>query len=173
MTEITPMFAKKDLWSGANQPMTTALFVETAIHGKDNILFTFENEPHSGYLSFPKLYRKFYKEDPTEYLFAMTVFGSWEHWTRLLNSSVRPRIEQVRKEAEAYLDSQMVGNILKEANSGSRNSFTASKYILERGYRPKDERPTKLHVKKNVEKAIEDSSFLSKEYERLSAKEVQ
>ena len=67
--------------------LTRALFYETAVRDeKKYVLFTLKEENHEGYQSFPNIYFAMTENDPTEYEFAMTVLGSWEHWCVVADS---------------------------------------------------------------------------------------
>jgi len=148
-----------------------ALFFETA-PSKDTVVYTLKNTDHNGY---PSLYRLYMEaDDPTEYTFAMEHLDSWEHWEALCNSSFfKPYIEKWRRELEVRQKARALAQIKAESLSGSRNSFAASKYLLERGWEPKDKdsskrgRPSKEEIKAKADEIFKDLSRVSGDFDRL------
>lgn len=70
--------------------------------------------------------------DPTEYTFATTYLGGWQHWKAICNSPVlRHYIEQWREELEVKLRAQALCSIYEQATA-DKPSYQASKYIADR-----------------------------------------
>lgn len=86
--------------------------------------------------------------DPTEYKFAIEVFGTWKHWQRWQsNAFVRQEAQTLRDELEVLLKSRAVASILKH----SERKPDAAKYIAEYGWeKRKAGRPTKKEVERET-----------------------
>lgn len=122
---------------------TKGLFYELSYQNTSNVLFTLKDEDivveDNIYTSLPKLYRSMVPNDPTEYTFAITVFGYWDIWDTIRNApQLRPHVERWRKEAEIKVKSEALKIIAEEAKGGGRSSFTAAKLLLDRGWLEKD-----------------------------------
>ena len=77
--------------------------------------------------------------DPTEYEFALTVFGSWDVWSRIRKSpELVKEYKKWRAEADIKIKSQAIKSIAEEMVSNGRSSFSAAKLLLDRGWLEKD-----------------------------------
>ena len=126
------MFPTFKMKSSANVWLTNALFIETALHGTDNVIFTLKdkNSPE-GYQSFPNIYFALTDKDPTEFTFATTVLGSWEHWEAMCRSiKLKPYIAKLRAELNIRQKSKAVQYMLNEVETDGKNSFQAAKLLL-------------------------------------------
>lgn len=100
-------------------------------------------------------YREWCRIDPTEYTFAMEVFGSWDFWETLSSQKdMKPELEKWRKEIALFHKSRAVKNIAVEAIEG-KSSFQANKWLYDNGYvseKPRKEvkNETKPKVRKEV-----------------------
>lgn len=111
--------------------LTRALFLETSVSNPHNILFTLKEENHEGYQSFPNIYFALTENDPTEYEFAMTVFGSWEHWNVVADSSMlKPVMVKLREEKNVRQKAKAVKFMLDEVSTKGKSSFAAAKLLL-------------------------------------------
>lgn len=171
---------------------TKSLFYELSYENQDNVIFTFKNhdltpedrneatqihgpyvKEHSGrtYVSFSNLYRSLVPQDPTEYTFAMAVFGDWQVWEVIREApQVKPYITKLRREAEVKIKSEAIKAIAEEAKAGGRSSFTAAKLLLERGWiekEPASKAKQKLMEKEEQEMDKEAMKLLNEEAERL------
>lgn len=172
---------------------TKSLFYELSYENQDNVIFTLKNhdmtpedrneatqlhgnrvKDHDGgrtYVSFPNLYRSLVPQDPTEYTFAMTVFGDWQVWETIREApQIKPYITRLRREAEIKIKSEAIKAIAEEAKSGGRSSFTAAKLLLERGWiekEPASKSKQKLMEKEEQEMDREAMKLLTEEAERL------
>lgn len=134
------------LRSDKNAPYVSGLFYELARQsqftkvlkeGKGNFpTFTLDTEfdilyhannsnPEHYYWSLRRLYLE--SEDPNEYDFAKSVFGSWDHWLKIQeNKEILQRINKWREELQYKLTSIGCRSLLSKANDGDVN---ASKFI--------------------------------------------
>lgn len=179
--------------SAVNKPMVAGLFFEKAHESraltKKEVypIFTIDTDYdliHTFY-SYPKYLETGVKEpfehrmysmkrlylahrDPQEYVFAESVLGSWDHWTKIATSKwARPYIEKWRLELEIKLRSESVQQLYKKAMSGDVNagkfiSSTSWKHI----YRPAG-KPSKTQVQAEAQKEAMFKKELSDDYERI------
>lgn len=91
--------------------------------------------PYKGlYLwSLPKLYNKF--GDPTEFQFAMEVFGDFGLWQKLCSmKTVLPFIEEMRENLKYMMKSKIVAKMMDVVEEGGPRSFQAAKWLSEQGW---------------------------------------
>lgn len=76
-------------------------------------------------------------EDPTEYEFATTHLGGWNHWQRILNKTklLHPYIEDWREELEVKLRSKGVKAMI--GHSMSDKGQQAAKWLSDKGWSEK------------------------------------
>lgn len=115
--------------------VTQSLFIEYTNNPKYSV-FTLRRDGKEGYLNFSELFLSMTKSDPTEYTFALDVFGSYDHWLAICaNKTILPYIERLRKEREVLVKSEALRKIISEANDPkSKNHYAAAKYVLEKGW---------------------------------------
>jgi len=102
--------------------------------------------------------------DPTEYNFAIAVFGSWPHWKRLCKYWLKHYIKDWREELELKLRADAIRNAIKSSANGNYN---ASKWLTERGWEEKRGRPSKDEVARRVEQDKRLISDVQEDMERL------
>lgn len=154
---------------------TKSLFYELSYEDTQHVLFTLKDEDleHNGrtYTSLPNLYRNLVPIDPTEYTFAMAVFGNWHVWDKIRNApQLKPYVKKWREEAEVKIKSEAIKAIALEATSGGRSSFTAAKLLLERGWIEKEaasKAKQALMAKEEEDMDREAMKLLSEDAERL------
>jgi len=150
---------------------TKGLFLELSYSKPDHVIFTLKEDDHKGYLSLSKIYAALTLNDPTEYTFAMSVFGSWDNWLVLSNAwGIKDEVLKWRRTNEVRIRSEAIQAIALEMNSGGKSSFTAAKLLLDRGWLDKDKMPSKSTTKRKEEEAKMDKeamSLLSEDATRL------
>jgi hypothetical protein len=157
---------------------TKSLFYELSYADPTHVVFTLKDEDvdHKGrtYMSIAKLYRSLVPQDPTEYTFAMAVFGNWHVWEVIREApQLKPYVTRWRREAEVKIKSEAIAAIATEMKEGGRSSFTAAKLLLERGWLEKDtasKAKQKLQDKEDEEMGKEALSLLSEDAARLGIK---
>lgn len=114
------------------------LFWELSDSDKVGVLYTLKEETHMGYPSLSQLYME--ENDPTEYRFATKYLESWDHWEKLCECSwFQPYLVKWRKALEMKLKSEALANIIRESrDTKSPSRFTANKFIIDRGWEPKE-----------------------------------
>ena len=109
-----------------------------------------------------KLYMEM--EDLTEYEFAKKYLeGGWRQWQALQkNSSINCHIVEWRKELELKVRAGALLRIIAESKDpGSKFKFSANRFIVDRGWKSKEEtkadpgRPKKVDVVEEAEKMAE------------------
>jgi len=159
---------------------TKSLFYELSYDKPDFVIFTLKDKDldHNGrtYVSISNLYRSLVPQDPTEYTFAMTVFGSWHVWEVIREApQLRPYVSRWKREAEIKVKSEAIKAIAEEMKSQGRSSFTAAKLLLERGWIEKE--PASKSKQKLMEREEQDMDrqalkLLDEEAERLGLKRI-
>jgi hypothetical protein len=138
------MFPEGSFRGVTNKIRTKSLFYELCYKDPTYALFTLKEndlEALNGktYLSLHKLFVSMVPNDPTEYEFALTVFGSWDVWSRIRKSPELVReYKKWRAEADIKIKSQAIKSIAEEMVSNGRSSFSAAKLLLDRGWLEKD-----------------------------------
>lgn len=156
-----------------NRRFTEGLFFEISYHRPDNAIFTTKPEGFyykrlDRYLhSFPKLYIQYCKEDPTEYDFAMHVFGSWEHWKLIeKNTKLKECLSICRAEVDAHLKSKATKATLKELDEGGAKVIQAAKFAIEKGWI--EDPVSKRKAKKEIDKSkTKETQMIEDDLERL------
>lgn len=123
---------------------TKSLFYELSYGNTEHVIFVLKDEDQEvdgkTYVSLAKLYRSLVANDPTEYTFALAVFGYWDIWDTIRNSTqLKPYVKKWKTEVEVKIKSEAIQIIAQEARGAGRSSFTAAKLLLDRGWLEKEE----------------------------------
>ena len=151
--------------------LTHALFYETKVNGYDPV-FTLKEYDNNGCKSLKQLYLDI--ADPTEYKFALKVFGSWRHWQKLLNNkAIRVHIDEWREELEIKLRSIGVRAVRDIAlDTSSKGQLQAAKYLAEKGWEPKTRgAPSKAEKVAEVKKQTRIINEVDNDFERIFGKQ--
>lgn len=158
-----------------NIRLLKAMFFEQAYGpDKSTVIYTLKDQDHQGY---PSLYRLYMEtNDPTEWKFATTYLDSWEHWEMLCQCTwFKPYLNRWRKELELRMKSHALARIMAEAKTTSKESFTANKYILEKGWEPKlmntKGRPSKEQIAQAANDIAISNKQLEEDFERISSQQ--
>lgn len=94
-------------------------------------------------------------EDLTEWEFATTHLGGWEHWELLCKAGwFKPYLSRWRKELELKIKSRALKALMDEALAGGKTGFSANKFLVEKGWVERVDgkrgRPTKEEVKQEL-----------------------
>jgi hypothetical protein len=158
-----------------NRYITKSLFVETNLYPdrKKHIRYSLKDKDKGSIPSLKRLYME--AEDPLEYDFANTYFENYEHWETLCECEwFKPHVERWRKELDIKLRAKSLKRIIEEAQSGKKEAYSANKYLLEKGYLPRDEqksrgvgRPSKESIKQEAERLFRQSESVDDDLQRL------
>lgn len=160
--------------SSTNYRLLKALFFETATD-KSYVVYTLKDWDHLGY---PSLYLKYMEtNDPTEYRFATTHLDGWEHWELLTKCAwFKPIVARWRRELELRMKSIALSRIMAEAKTSSKESFTANKYLLEKGWEPKESnkrgRPSKEEIKSQAQALVLEQTTIDDDFSRISIDKI-
>lgn len=150
----------------SNVRYTKALFYEWADATKEGVVYTLKDSDHMGYPSLYRLYMEM--DDPTEYEFANKYLDGWEHWEILCASNwFKAYINRWRKELDLKMKAKALAVIRNEANNGGKNALAASKYLMERGWEPKQEKLTKAQMQQ-IRQDADSVTFEKKELEETA-----
>jgi hypothetical protein len=152
-----------------NSRYTKGLFYEQTLSDKSSVVYTLKDHDHQGY---PSLYRLYMEtNDPTEYRFATEHLDGWEHWEMLCSCTwFQPYVSRWRHELELRMKSEALARIMREARTNSKESFTANRYLLEKGWEPKKSqagRPTKDQVRQAAHDIASTQDRVSGDFERI------
>lgn len=146
---------------------TQSLFWESRIDGYEPI-FTTKKYDHEGCLS---LYRKYMEiADPTEYQFALRIFGNWDHWKALQRAKwFQKELEEWREELKVKLESERYHEMksLIEKNPNTQSAASATKWLAERYGEKKRGRPSKEEVKGYLARQNRAKEDLDEDAKRL------
>ncbi len=122
-----------------------------------------------------QLYKSLYKlymdsEDPIEFDFANEHMGCYDHWKTLCGVvNFKPEVERWRNELGLKLQARALRLLAAEADSGSKNAYSANKFLVEKGWVPKTPglrgRPSKEAI---AQEADLDKSKILEVYNRLN-----
>lgn len=154
------------------------LFFETTLEDKSSVVYTLKNFDHLGYQSLYRLYME--TGDPTEYKFATQYLDGWDHWEALCGCSwFKPYVEAWRRELEVKVRSAALAQIEQVSHLDGDTktkalAFTANKYLLDGGWKPKGEgkvgRPTKEAIKKEAFRITQEAQDINEDYNRIFGK---
>lgn len=172
------MFTFEQLKTSNGIIRTKSLFYELSYHDPEYAIFTTKEHDIEfqgrRMLSLQQLYVAMVPNDPTEYEFAQTVFGSWEVWDKIQRApQIAPFVKKWRNEVEIKVKSQAIQAIAEEMKTGGRSSFSAAKLLLEKGWLDKDnasQAKKKLAAKEQEQQDKEALMLLSDDAERLGIK---
>lgn len=111
--------------------------------------------------------------DLTEYEFANKYLDSWEHWKMLCECTwFKPYLERWREELYLKEAAKALRQIKALSKSSSRDAFQAQRYLLEKGWMPKEEkakrgRPSQDEVKKAAKEIATDESRILEDLKRI------
>lgn len=131
-----------------------------------------EEDHPKGYLSIRKLYVEHTIDDPTEYTFAMEVFGSWEVWCGIRDSSdpkIQKALASARELASVKRQAIAFRAVMDKVKEGAA-TFQAERWLVDEPWN--DTKPTKDGRKKRKEDAQEaevtfEKKGLSEDLQRL------
>lgn len=112
-------------------------------------------------------------EDPSEYEFANKHLGGWDHWQEIATAAwFQPFLTKWRKELELKLKAEAFQALLIEARSGTKNSFSANRFLL--AWNEKDTsqhvrgRPSKAEIQAEAMRMAENQDNVDADFKRLN-----
>lgn len=124
--------------NGAGSFRTKSLFYETTNEeDKYYAFFTLQDDDLKvGKKVYPSV-RKLYLAiaDPTEYYFAIELFGTWEHWEHIASTAwMSKKLNVYRRELEVMLKAVSVKSLMKASTRDNSVGISASKYLIDKGW---------------------------------------
>ena len=150
---------------------TKSLFYEMTLPAsRNNTIFSLKEDDHIvdgvTYKSLKKLFLSC--TDPTEYEFATTHLGGWQHWKAMNESpALSPYFEEWRQERDIMLRSQGIREMINQAESGQ--SYQAAKWLADKGWDldKKRGRPSKAEIAKETKEQSKVKLAVMNDYKRL------
>lgn len=142
--------------------MSQGLFKETALK-PDYVICTLMSFDER-YPRLIDLYVEHCTDDPSEYQFAIEVFGNWEFWTNIRDKEwFKSYYEAFKAEAEVKRKSIAFKVLMDEAEKGGTSGINAAKFLIQEPWKEKTggEKATK---KNTTRRAADD---LSGDFKRL------
>lgn len=172
------LFEREQLVNSVGHTRIKSLFLELSYDNNQFHIFTLKDSDvvnnNKKLLSIKRLYLDYVANDPTEYTFAMAVFGTWDIWDTIRrNAQIRRHYAKWKEEAEVKIKSEAIRSIANEMREGGKSSFTAAKLLLERGWIEKvSPHDRKTNKQKLEEEALDRQAMqmLSQDAERLGLK---
>jgi len=168
------LYSYNQLHNANGTRLVRSLFKEGQYSEKHNI-FTLDkrDNPNEGLTSLWRLYMQFAVDDPTEYSFAVEVFGDMAFWLNLRDKyPIKDCIEDWETEAEVARKSKALA-FIRDATLDPKTSFQAAKYLLENGSKARpsfatmDKRKVRKHDKEQIAGILEKKEF-AEDLDRLS-----
>lgn len=148
------LFEYEQLHSNQGHRLTRSLFKETA-KAYDEPIMTLARQPKEGLVQLAPIFIEMVTDDPSEYEFALHVFGNFAHWKLISESTwMQPYLEEWRMEADVRRKSSAFRRICSEAKDGGRSSYQAAKYLVEEPWKDKRNPKTKETHQASNEKAV-------------------
>lgn len=167
----------EDFKDNSGRWRTRSLFMETNLdESKYGSIFTLGEEDIKGRVSMRKIYLA--ANDPTEYNAAKAIFGSYDCWTNLCNTTFfKPYLERWRSELHSRIRSVAVDKIRDAAHTSgiSAQELNAAKWLATQewnGNKPIQKRgpgrPPKLaDPETRLKEALHDSKEDTADYLRI------
>ena len=173
-----PLFTMSQLKGPNGKCRTKSLFYELSYYDTTDVIFTTKEQDITvkgkAYVSLQQLFINMVPNDPTEYEFAMSVFGSWEVWKTISEApQLKPFVTNWRNEVVVKVKSQAIQAIAEEMRSNGRSSFSAAKLLLDKGWLDNDtasQAKRKLQAKEQQEQDKQALSLLENDAQRLGLK---
>ena len=173
---MSSIFRQDQLISKGGITRTKSLFMETSYEDPEYWLMTLKDHDivspqGQPLLSLTRLYVKYAITDPSEYTFAMEVFGSWAVWEKMCGSDARiqRQIAIARSEADVKRKSIVYRGVMDEVKEGSA-SFQAKKWISEEPWKAPETATDGRKKRKRqivVAEAASEAAGLSGDLKRL------
>jgi hypothetical protein len=156
---------------------TRSLFWETRHIEEDKYppLFTLKDKEHKGYPSLKKIFLSYEHLPGHEYEFAMDVFGSWEHWSKLADeSTLKDYIKSWRDELEIKIRASAMKALIKNAFEDGSKGANMAKYLAEGGWRGTGRgRPSKEELQRELKVQAGVAKEFASDLERIGLVAIQ
>lgn len=156
------MFKKEDLYGLNSKMKTQSLFREFF---PETGLITLSKHEVDGCINLRQIYISFCIEDPTEVLFAESVFGDYSFWENLRGLSwMKPHVEEWERICDVKRKQKAFAALIQDAtDKDSRTRVTSAKYLIDEPWKGR-KKETKEKVKESTTEAF---SQVRSDYERM------
>lgn len=138
----------------SGQRRTRALFKETCMPSDEPVASL--GRTTGGLLCIRDLFVEYVAPDPTEYDFAMHVFGDYAHWKLIAGTPwMKDYLDEWRETADVKRKRDAFQSVLEEAQGG-KSKFSAAKFLIEEPWKDKRNKETRSRSKRTSEKASEE-----------------
>lgn len=150
------LLSKEQLYGRTNIPIVGGLFFElTPQNRQENVVFTLNPHKKDKYIFLQDIYVEMCEDDPSEYEFAMYVFGEMEAWERI---KAVPRFAEHYEKWVRYADikrkSKAFKAIIGEVQNEGRSKFSAAKMLIDEPWKPKRKKADKEKSRETTEEAF-------------------
>lgn len=151
--------------------LTRALFYETRTEGYQPI-YTLKPREHEGLPSARQIYLDC--ADPTEWVPAHVLVGSWDHWQKLIKCDwFQPFLIEWRDALDVKVRAEAIRAIRHIAGGTSPNALQAAKWIAARGWdQRRPGRPTNEERDNERKRAALLDDEVEDDYQRMHAGNV-
>lgn len=120
---------------------------------------------------YPSFIRVFVEHmDPSEYIFAMSVFDSWSKWENICHlAGVQDIIEEARKQLGLRLRAISIRKQIELTESMHQK---ASEFVIKEGWNEHPSRRAVGRPKKSTDPTFQDEGDVAKDLERIKASNV-
>lgn len=155
---------------------TQSLFWETRTEGYEPFFslkpYDLEKEGKV-YPSLKQIYLTYDHVPGFEYEFATDVFGSWDHWIKLAETSqLKDIFKEWRQELDIRIKALSIKAMMIAARDNDAKGVNAAKYLAEKGYTAKRGRPSKEEVERERKIQAGVTKELQSDMERIGLKVV-
>lgn len=163
------MFSRDILKDHVGAFRTVSLFVGYNTSNLEPILTLAEEDQVVDGVVYPSLQKIYLSyNDPTEYQFAIDVFGSWRAWKRISGSAkIAEHVNRWREEAEIRMRSEAIRALHEVATNEGPRGVGAAKYVAERGWEKRAGRPSNEEVERQKRIHAGISKALDEDAERI------
>lgn len=163
-----------DVTNSNGTRLLSGLFVETARNSRDGAFYSLKDYDYTWR---DKTYKSLYllymaESDLTEYNFACKYLADWQHWQLLTECDwFKEYLERWRNELSLKLKAEALAKVIEESRKSGREGLSASKYLLEKGWEPKETggkgRPSKEDIRQEANRIATDNHLVNDHLEQL------
>jgi len=131
----------------------------------------YTNQNGDKFISARRIFMEF--NDPTGYMFALEVLGSWKHFQMLEAGKVTgPLIEEWKEELDAKLHAEEIQHLRVQAAGEGSTAYNAAKFLASKEYKGKAEkgRPKKADIEKAAKTEVIKLKTVDNDLARLGLK---
>lgn len=171
---------KQHLLTSDGQFKTISLFWEFRQFSADHVEPVFTLKPHDVekegkvYPSLKQIYLTYDHVPGFEYEFATDIFGSWDHWLKIVESKMlKDYIQSWRDELDVRIKAQALKAMMHASRDNDAKGINAAKYLADKGYVSRRGRPSKAELERERKIQAGAVKELNDDMERIGLKVVE